>query len=383
MNWKHSLVVLLTAAACAGCSANSTALSVEPTSGGSSEADVEATFEARVAQLAAPHVDPSGAQGKAVGLVVGVSSPNVSTILGFGATSSNGAEAPDGDSIFEIGSVTKVFTGYLLARALARGDVTLDDPIDPYFPAGAPRYDGCSITLLDLATHTSGLRNMPTNLHGSSPNPAAGYTVADLESFMAGYQLKVEPGTHFRYSNLGTGVLGYVLQLEAGLPDYESLARREVADPLGLYDTMITWTPEQESRRLQGHAGDKPMPPNRIGPGLGGGGALRSTAEDLLHFIEAASGDGPADAVSAWALVLEPRRASPYGENGRTGLLINVRDYGGLTVYSKSGGTAGFSSQIAFTTSPPAAVVLLANSSRVEGLGELALAILDELIARQ
>jgi CubicO group peptidase (beta-lactamase class C family) len=346
----------------------------------SAYADAAPGWGERLTDLASPLVDPNGGPDTAVGLVVGVSAPSVHVIVGLGATSVGGSTRPTGDSIFEIGSVTKVFTGLLFAQALARGELDLEDPIDPFFPAGVPHFEGRSIRLLDLATHTSGLPWMPTNLHAPPPNPGAGYSLADLEAFLMTYPLPADPGSRFQYSNVGTSVLGQVVRMRAGATDFASLLRRDVTGPIGLIDTTITLTAEQEGRRVQGHDAGAPMPPNEIGPGMAAGGALRSTGEDLLLLLAKAQEEAVADGPTAWKLALEPRRPSPYGQNGRTGLLINVQDHAGYTVYSKNGETAGFSAEIAFTTAPPRAVVLLANSHDVRGLNDLALAILDELL---
>jgi CubicO group peptidase (beta-lactamase class C family) len=338
------------------------------------------SYASEIEDLVKPYLSTVGAPGKAIGLVVGVSHGNGRMLFGFGARTVNGSTPPNGDDIFEIGSVTKVFTGFLLARAVEQGTATLDTVIDPWFPAGSPDFNGQSITWLDLATHTSGLPNYPSNLNPTVPgNPASGYTAQNLASFMAGYTLNLQPGTHFLYSNLGSGVLGHVLVQACASTDYEALVRREIADPLGMADTRIVLSPTQQLRRVQGYAGPNPAPFNVIGEPLAGGGALRSSARDLLLFVDAAIGHGPAAAVSTWQDVLLPQRRSPFGDEGASGLLINSETHAGRRLYSKSGGTAGFSSQICFTSTPPVAVVLLANSRDVQGLQALGRELVDRL----
>ncbi|MBI5494862.1 MAG: beta-lactamase family protein [Deltaproteobacteria bacterium] len=284
------------------------------------------------------------------------------------------------NDIFEIGSVTKVFTGYLLARALEQGAVSLDDTLDAHFPGGAPSFNGRSIALIDLATHTSGLPDYPGNMHSSDPaNPGAGYTQQDLDAFMAAYPLTVEPGSTYRYSNLGAGTLGHVLVRTTMTADYEALVRQVIADPLQMNDTRTVLLPAQEPRRLQGYRNGQPSPRLDIGEPLAGGGLLRSTALDMLTFLDAALGVGPAQAVTTWGTTLLPRRQSPHGTNGETGLLINIEDHAGGRLYSKNGGTPGFSSQITLMTNPRIAVVLLANTNGTQGLMELGTALVDLL----
>lgn len=345
-------------------------------------ASAPVSIDGPIANLVRPYVDRSGAPGKAIGLAVGVTSRHGTFLLGYGARTVNGTVPPGADDLFEIGSVTKVVTGFLLARAVELGDAALADSIDPWFPAGAPHFNGHAIGLLDLATHTSGLPNFPNNMHSTVPgSPAAGYTAQDLANFMAGTTLTIDPGTAFGYSNLGAGTLGHILVQAGGASSYEALVQREIADPLGMDDTRIVLSPAQVLRRIQGHVGATPAPFNEIGEPLAGGGALRSSARDMLAFLLPAVGTGPAPAVATWQTTLLPRRPSPFGVNGATGLLVNGEDHAGTRLYSKNGGTAGFTAQICFTTSPPVAVVLLANSRDVQGLHTLGTALVDLLSA--
>lgn len=375
------LVPLATCALAAGACANAGEADAPPADGPATPEPTPdtAALERRVTELAAPLVDPGGGPGKAVGMIVGVSSARGRTFVGLGATTKGGSTAPTDRSIFEIGSVTKVVTGLLLARAIERGEVTLDATIDADFPKGAPHYDGRAIALVDLATHTSGLPEMPTNLHGAPPNPGAGYTEGDLATFMATYRLRVSPSTQFAYSNLGAGTLGSLLVKRARASDYGSLVARDVARPLGLSDTTIALSAEQRARAVAGHSEGAPTPPNDIGEPLAGGGALRSTGDDMLRFAESALA-GSGELATAWRLVLTPLRpsnsAAREGEGFvQTGLLIGVEDWKGTTLYTKSGGTAGFSSFVAFTTQPPAAVVVLTNTNGLH-LADLARAVL-------
>ena len=123
---------------------------------------------------------------------------------------------------------------------------------------------------------------------------------------------------------------------------------------------------------MSGYAGLAAAPPNDIGEPLRGAGALLSTGDDLLVFVEAALVGEDA----AWELVVTPRRDSPFGDNAQTGFLLNIENPSGEGLHSKSGSTAGFSAQIMFTRSPPAAVVILANNGRLSGLYDLAYTIL-------
>ena len=362
----------LLAALAMACGAPVQAPTVSPDSGvGEGTPDVQALLD----DLTQDYVDVGGGQGKAIGLVVGVATLEGRQVLGFGATEINGDTAPDADSIFDIASVTKVYTGYLLARAIENGEVRLSDTLESRFDA-APNFLGQSITLLDLATHTSGLPNYPDNLESPGPvNPAAGYSLALLESFLASYSLTLAPGENYEYSNLGSGILGHLLVVASGEASFEALVQREIAEPFGLTDTVVVPSASQEARKLQGHARGQVAPALDIGGPLQGGGALRSTGDEVLRFVEGAiSGTDP-----AWAQVIAPRRESPNGMNASTGFLINVENTGETEIFSKNGGAPGFSSQIVFSLNPPAAVVLLSNTSGTRGLYDLGKTILQEL----
>jgi CubicO group peptidase (beta-lactamase class C family) len=283
--------------------------------------------------------------------------------------------------VFEIGSITKAVTGVLFGAALEAGTIELDGTIDSFFPDGSPRFQGISITHVDLATHTAGLPSFPNNMPDRS-RPGAGYTAEHLAEFMATFELTSAPGTRALYSNLGAGVLGTVLVDVGGAADFASLVERDVAGPLGMNDTTIVLSPEQLERAAPGFRDGADAPPIELGEVLSGGGALRSTAADMLRFVEPALGDGPEAVVAAWRQTMEPRNPSPVGDNGQIGLLVNREDKNGREVFSKGGQTPGFSSELVWSTSPAIAVVILTNAGELgeDGpLKELGFDILDAL----
>src|SRR5512132_4333622 len=141
-----------------------------------------------------------------------------------------------------MGSATKVFTSLLLADSVRRGEVALSDPASKYLPPDVkiPERGGRQITLQDLATHTSGLPRLPSNLAAKdASNPYADYTVAQLYAFLSAYQLTRDIGSKYEYSNLGAGLLGHLLARRAGV-DYETLVRTRITGPLGMNSTVVT-----------------------------------------------------------------------------------------------------------------------------------------------
>ncbi len=204
------------------------------------------------------------------------------------------------DSIFEIGSITKTFTALALAHMVQQSMVRLDEPVRELLPPGtAERPYGSEITLLDLATHHSGLPRMPSGFYQKDKdNPFADFHVADLYAYIARRGVKKPADVSFLYSNLGVGLLGQVLADRAHM-SYADLVKTEVTDPLGLRDTVVVLSPEQRSRFIQGyngfsdgpdgfrrasHAYGDPVPATSF-DAIAGAGALHSTAGDLLGFL--------------------------------------------------------------------------------------------------
>src|SRR5512137_57749 len=158
------------------------------------------------------------------GVVVGMiaDDPPERWVVGYGKLSATDESLPDGDTVFEIGSITKVFTGTLLAQAVLNGEVKLDDPISMYLPEGitAPEYEGRPITLLDLATHTAGWEKWPGNLNVNNLDDIVNYDLVKMYDFVSRYHLTHAPGSSFEYSNFGFALLGNMLTRHLGKADY-------------------------------------------------------------------------------------------------------------------------------------------------------------------
>ena len=169
--------------------------------------------EADVRQILVHAVDT---EKRTVGIVAGLIDSQGSRVVAYGQLDQKSPGTPGADTVYEIGSVTKVFTSLLLADMVTRGKVSLDDPVAKYLPSSVtmPSRSGKQITLVDLATHTSGLPRVPSNLKPAhADNPYADYTVDDMYAFLSSYQLTRDPGAKYEYSNLGGGLLGPALAL--------------------------------------------------------------------------------------------------------------------------------------------------------------------------
>lgn len=299
--------------------------------------------------------------GRAVGLVVGLIENGRRRVVAVG--SAGNGRPVDGRTVFEIGSITKTFTAALLADMAARGDVRLDQPVAELLPAGTRvPTRGRAITLEDLSAQRSGLPRLPGNVAPkNAADPYADYGPAQLYAFLASYELPRDVGAQFEYSNLGVGLLGHALARRARM-DYDALVRERIAGPLGMRDTRATPTAEQAPRVAAGH-GETLHPAGAWQfDALAGAGVLRSTAEDMLRFLAANLGDGPAPVVRA---LRETHRArGPAGGPAQIGLgWIMVPAPNGSLVHWHNGGTGGFRSIAAFDTAARRGVVVLSNAA--------------------
>ena len=296
------------------------------------------------------------------GLVIGVMDHGKRAVFAYGTAST--------DSIFEIGSVTKTFTGLILAQMVVQKKVTLDEPIRsllPAFAVGKPV--GEEISLVDLATHHSGLPRMPDNFKPSHlDNPFLDYDATRLYNFLARNGVGKATDAPYLYSNLGFGLLGYGLSLRAGL-NYEQLLAIEVTGPLHLGDTVITLSAEQHARFIQGYDANF----HKTGEWdfqdtFAGAGAIRSTANDMLTYLEAnlhpekyavgLSADSPATTLPAAVAIDHQLRASTTADN-KIALAWEYDSNSGS--YGHGGGTGGYSSAAAFIPRQDLAIVVLYN----------------------
>jgi D-alanyl-D-alanine-carboxypeptidase/D-alanyl-D-alanine-endopeptidase len=316
------------------------------------------------------------AQHRSAGIVVGLLEPDGHTRILTWGDPGPGQPPLDGNSVFEIGSITKVFTATVLAEMVLDGEVSLDDPVQKYLPPSVhmPTRGGKQITLGNLSEQNSGLPRMPTNFHPTDPsNPYADYTVKDLYAFLSGYELTRDPGAQFEYSNLGVGLLGHVLSLRAGT-SYEEMVRERVWKPLGMTETDITLTPWMKRHLALGHDDKGKVVPNWDLDALAGAGAIRSTAVDMLKFLSAnvRTETGPLGKAMAFA---HRERAPAGAPNLKIGLNWISLHAGSDTIVWHNGGTGGYRTFAGFVPSRRIAVVVLTNSGG-EGADDIGLHLL-------
>jgi len=274
------------------------------------------------------------------------------------------------DSIFEIGSITKTFTGLILSQMVEQNEVKFDDPVRELLPPGTvAKPAGAEITLLDLATQHSGLPRMPDNFKPGDPaNPYVDYRAANLYEFLAkqGVAKPEKPG--FLYSNLGFGLLGQALSVHAKI-SYPALLKQEVLDPLGMHDTAVALSPEQQARFIAGHTADHNPAHAWDLDAFAGAGAIRSTAPDMLRYLEAnlhpenvkaADASPAAKTISAALTQQHEIRSDSFG--GQKIALAWLFDPA-TGNYWHNGATGGYSSYAFFNPKGDYAAVVLLNAT--------------------
>jgi CubicO group peptidase (beta-lactamase class C family) len=294
------------------------------------------------------------------GIVIGVTEPEGARIVA-GPTATD-AGAFSGTTVFEIGSISKVFTALILADMVSKGEVSLDTPAETLLPPGhrMPQL-GRKITLADLALHVSGLPRLPDNLAMTDPaDPYAGYGEEELLAFLDGHALSRAPGAAWEYSNLGPGLLGYLLGRAAG-SNYGRLLHERITQPLGMVDTMIDLPAEAEARMappLDPYL--RPAKPWHMAV-LAGAGGIRSTANDMLKFASAV--------LDPHSLLARPMQIA-LATTAQTGRVWVKQALGwqvisldeGRRMLVHDGGTGGFRAALALEPGRGRAAIVLINS---------------------
>jgi CubicO group peptidase (beta-lactamase class C family) len=314
--------------------------------------------------------------GTYVGVVVGIVNSKGSHYFSFGSLSLTDTQTPDEHTVYEIGSITKAFTSILLADMVVKNELNLNDPISKHLSQeiSVPSHSIQHITLEHLATHTSALPRLPSNLNPGNPNnPYADYSVDKMYSFLANYSLPRAVGKTYEYSNYGTGLLGHILSLHND-SSYEQLFKNRIADVIGLNETGITLTPSMQSRLAKGSSGGLEAE-NWDLPALAGAGALRSTAHDMLLFIAANMGLHKSSLYPAMLMTHKTRITDGAGESVHVGLGWHIRSNDDVEVIWHNGGTGGYRGFAGFLRGGDMGVVVLTNTT--ESVDDIGFHLLD------
>jgi serine-type D-Ala-D-Ala carboxypeptidase/endopeptidase len=301
------------------------------------------------------------------GMVIGLLDAHGSQVFSEGKRDDVTLQRVEGDTIFEIGSITKTFTALLLLDLVERGQMKLDAPVAEYLPQSVrvPSHGGKAITLLNLAAQDSGLPFNADNLATGETNGGYdAYTAQNMYEFLARFALQDDPGTRFQYSNLGMSLLGHAMELQTGAR-FESLVVERIGRPLHMDSTAITLTPELAARRATGHDKDGRRAPYYHLQVMAPTGALYSTANDLLKYLSAHLGL-VASTLRPSMEQMQIVRHTDSAEFGRTAMPWcdqGVYNPPGTNLLGHAGGTPGFSTFIGFDTKQKRGVVVLSNQT--------------------
>lgn len=344
-----------------------------------SPAKVDATSDDHVERMVREKCDAFLERGDTAGLAVAMIAGNKEAVFTFGRAALGSAKAVDAETLFEIGSITKVFTGIALAKAIEEGRWKLDDKAAALCPDGFALNEAAKdVTLRHLTTHTSGYARMPgapnflhvANFLAFGGDPYRGLSLEKFRRMMAGAEPETTPGEKMEYSNFGVSLLGWLLAKKSGT-DYETFIRREVLEPLGMASTSIALSSEREKTFAQGYR--KVV---RLGPvvyslrsaewllpdHLAAAGGLRSNASDMLKFLRANMRLDD----SAIGRALRRSHAELFKANDTRGVGMNWirsrRDKDRPAMIWHNGGTGGFRSFMGFYEDGSAGVVVLSNA---------------------
>jgi CubicO group peptidase (beta-lactamase class C family) len=294
------------------------------------------------------------------GVAIGVVRHGVRRVFAFGAAKP--------DSIFEIGSITKTFTGLILAQMIQQGKVRLDEPVSALLPVRrASEESAPEITLLDLVTQHSGLPRMPEIFSPADPNnPYADYGVARLYEYVTQHGLEKPADAPFLYSNLGFALLGQALANEERTT-YAELLRAEITDPLGLSDTSISLTEDQRRRLIPGHLANHQPAHGWDLEAFAGAGALRSTVGDMLKYLEAQLHpeaitviNSPNGRTLSAAIAMSHKAQAEAQSGDKIAFSWMIKPNG---AYWHNGATGGYSSFAFFNPGQDFAVIVLLNTA--------------------
>jgi CubicO group peptidase (beta-lactamase class C family) len=338
---------------------------------------------------AAPSILPSDAElqrivddrviayRNSVGLIVGVVEPAGRRIFVRGPAQVGNDDQVDGDTVYEIGGISKVFTALLMTEMARHGEVSLNDPVAKYLPADTkmPMHGGKPMTLLDLATHTSGMPRMPSNVAPADlNNPNADMNAEQLLKSVAAYELTRDPGSGYEYSNAGFDLLALALAA-AGHTDYETLLRARILGPLRMTSTHIALSAEEKDHQSSGYDMHLSPVPRAPIPTLRGAEGMRSTANDLLNFLAANIGLTNSPLAPAMADMLKIQRPTQYDEL-KVAMGWHVAKLHDLDIVWENGRAEGYRAFIGFVPTLRTGVVVLSNAANT--IDDIGVHILDK-----
>jgi serine-type D-Ala-D-Ala carboxypeptidase/endopeptidase len=305
---------------------------------------------------------------------------------------------PGYEDAFEIGSISKTMTAFLVARLIEQGRWSLDDPIALHLPMGSsvPQQGERQILVRDLVTHRASLPSLPPGFAPRKPqDPYADITEAGLLQALARTTLNAPLGSRSQYSNFGMMVLSLAVSRSYG-DDLEAALRQELWQPLGMQRTHIARRTADQTVVPGRVPSGTATPAWNITPNLAGVGMVKASLDDMVRYARLAAGldaapvaepmAGPVAAQVAAPVTASPTstalaatmRRSQVPVAGDMGMNWFLATVAGRPLVTHSGATGGFSSTLVAEPGARRAVVLLADTSltNLGGLQGLAFSLL-------
>ncbi|MBN8585230.1 MAG: beta-lactamase family protein [Ignavibacteria bacterium] len=331
-------------------------------------------LEAKLTEIIKPLLDGKKNMSMAVGLYdVNSETPRM---FFFGKVSKEDSSKPDEYTVYEIGSITKTFTTTMLVMLERDGKLKINDPVQNYLPEGTTIHNFSStapVKLYNLATQTSGLPRLPSNMvmnkNVDVNNPYKKYSEADLLSFINNYIPEYEPGTKYLYSNAGMGILGFAMERASG-KSYEELLHYYLVDSLGMTMTSIIINADMQ-KKLAKPYNEKGEPAfNWDFDVMEGAGAIKSNLSDMIKYLAFQMGKTEKLEFKEGLKLMQTRRFETDIPNTAIGLAWHISEtMWDRTVIWHNGGTGGYRSFMGFIPETNTGVVVLSNQANdVDGV---------------
>ncbi len=304
--------------------------------------------------------------GRGGGVAVAVRMNGNTQFFNYGFANLARNERVTADSIFNLGSVGKLFATTTLAEAVKRGELSLDDPVSKYVTELQRGGDVRRITLGELASHTSGLPDQPGQYERWHRGK---YTWPDFVRFLNSWKAdpKHEPGKQYLYSDTAMVLLRVALQRRFNTP-FARLMHQRITGPLGMTSTALPLPRDLLSRAVQGYSPEGQPIGN---PGMEGGafqwpgtGQIYSSARDMATFLTANMGELANHGPMENAMTLAQQPVFTVSPRLSLGLAWQNVSSGNLRIIDKNGGLNNTSTYIGFAPQPKVGIVILVNRGK-------------------
>jgi len=313
-----------------------------------------------IESLAMPYI----VSGERTGIAIGTYDNGKTNFYSYGVKHLEDGGEIDENTLFEIGSISKTFTTTVLAKYHIQEQLNLSDPMQDFMPTGIqiPEHSGNQIQLLHLANHRSSLPRLPDNLNTDGEQAFGDYTISDFKNFINSYTLPRAIDSEAEYSNIGFGMLGYLLKETQG-QTYFQMLEEEILNPLGMENTVLHLADANTSNIAQGYVGSEEMPELLFSEVFEGAGVLCSNMNDMWKYLEAQLINQGDDLHEAIQLTHEYKGASDIKDSdiGLAWVLTPLND--GQNIIWHNGGTIAYSTFIGFNKITNKGVIILMNSA--------------------